>query len=248
MFSDSTGVMTKSGKLHGVSDSRLVVLHPQTLNVQSQQFECDNYDNDSTTKLLTKQQFRGADKGNSSVALINRSTGAISPTMLTEEETQSLGNYEIRVNINASPSRSKTSLFRKSNMSQILGRESRVLQKLKQRVEMQYKLIGHQRSWQEDGIKKGPIKKNNFQTRSTMQMSEQNNYEAAGPRNIIINKNTAVGHHTFNSASEENKTNDGKTKTPTDKEEARALTDREGPLLKDQQNKDKDNATPLFTG
>ena len=51
--------------------------------------------------------------------------------MLTEEETQSLGNYEIRVNINKSPTRSKTSLFRKSNMSQILGRESRVLKKLK---------------------------------------------------------------------------------------------------------------------
>ena len=76
--------------------------------------------------------FRDTDiKGNSSVALINHTTNAISSGMLTEEETQSLGNYEIRVNINKSPTRSKTSLFRKSNMSQILGRESRVLKKLK---------------------------------------------------------------------------------------------------------------------
>ena len=51
--------------------------------------------------------FRETDvKGNSSVALINHTTNAISSGMLTEEETQSLGNYEIRVNINKSPTRS----------------------------------------------------------------------------------------------------------------------------------------------
>ena len=53
------------------------------------------------------QMFRETDiKGNSSVALINHTTNAISSGMLTEEETQSLGNYEIRVNINKSPTRS----------------------------------------------------------------------------------------------------------------------------------------------
>ena len=36
--------------------------------------------------------------------------------------------------------RSKTNMYRKSNMSNILGRESRILKKLQKRVEEQYKL------------------------------------------------------------------------------------------------------------
>ena len=50
-------------------------------------------------------------------------------------------------------------------------------------------------------------------------MSEQNNHESVGPHNIIINKKTTVGHHTFNMTTEENPSDDPKVKTPADREE-----------------------------
>ena len=50
-------------------------------------------------------------------------------------------------------------------------------------------------------------------------MGEQNNYASAGPHNIIINKKTTVGHHTFNMTTEENPSDDPKVKTPADREE-----------------------------
>ena len=52
-----------------------------------------------------------------------------------------------------------------------------------------------------------------------MRMGEQNNYASAGPHNIIINKKTTVGHHTFNMTTEENPSDDPKVKTPADREE-----------------------------
>ena len=112
-------------------------------------------DDEGTDSILSGKKFRSilqrvggqerlgqAEHGASTVAKIAH---------LTEEETRSLSTYTLKINSNLSPPRSKTNCYRKSNMSSILGRESRVLKKLKQRVELQYKLSAAQlqyRGWQ----------------------------------------------------------------------------------------------------